>query len=85
MVDIRKLTEKDIGKWVSYTGNFDGTIEIGKIKSWNDKYIFVVYKCANEWNRFEEYTATATRPEDLEFTKGTMSNIKRMLNKKKGT
>jgi len=67
MVDIKELTEKDIGKWVSYTGNFDGTIEKGKIKSWNDKYIFVVYKCANEWDRFKEYTAAATRPEDLEF------------------
>lgn len=68
MVDIRKLTEKDIGKWVSYTGYPSGEIEIGKIKSWNDKYIFVVYRCANEWGRFKEYTGVATRPEDLKFT-----------------
>ena len=68
MVDIKKLTEDDIGKWVSYTGHPGGGIEIGKIKSWNDKFIFVVYKCANEWGRFKGYTAAATKPEDLEFT-----------------
>lgn len=67
MVDIKKLTEKDIGEWVSYTGHFDGTIEKGEIKSWNNKYVFVVYKCADEWDRFKEYTGVATRPEDLEF------------------
>ena len=71
MIDIRKLTEEDIGRWVSYTGNFDGTIEKGKIKSWNNKYIFVVYKCADEWGRFKEYTGVATRPEDLEFIEKT--------------
>lgn len=70
MIDIKKLTEKDIGKWVSYTGNFDRAVEKGKIKSWSGKYIFVVYKCADEWDRFKEYTGVATLPEDLEFQRG---------------
>ena len=68
MVDIKKLTEDDIGKWVVYKGYFGGEVEKGRIKSWNDKFIFVVYKCGNEWGRFKDYTASATRPEDLEFT-----------------
>lgn len=70
MVDIKKLTEEDIGRWVIYRDSFDRRPEKGKIKSWNDKYIFVVYKCANEWGRFKEYTGVATRPEDLEFIGG---------------
>lgn len=70
MIDINSITQKDIGKWVSYTGNFDGKVEKGRIKSYNSKYIFVVYKCAKEWDRFKAYTGVATRPEDLEFIDG---------------
>lgn len=67
MIDIKSITKDDIGKWVKYT-NFSKT-EIGKIKSWNDKFIFVVYSCAGNWNKFEDYTAAATSPEDLVFSK----------------
>jgi len=70
MVDIKELTEEDIGKWVSYTRHSSGGKEVGKIKSWNDKYIFIVYRCADEWGRFKEYTGAATRPEDLELIEG---------------
>ena len=66
MIDIKKLSKKDIGKWVRYTAHH-GETEDGKIKSWNDKFIFVVYKCANNWDRFQDYTGQATNPEDLEF------------------
>lgn len=51
MIDITKLSNKDIGKWVEYQG-CAGEREKGKLKFWNDKYIFVVYKCAGNWNRF---------------------------------
>lgn len=62
MIDIKKLTEKDKGSLVLYKTNYKG--EKGVIKSWNDKYIFVVYHYEGDYKRF---TASATNPEDLEF------------------
>lgn len=66
MIDIEKLTEEDAGRWVVYT---DGTREeqSGRIKRWNDTWIFVVYNCAEEWDNYEDYTAAATDPRDLRF------------------
>lgn len=66
MIDIKSLNEFDIGKWVEYKGGA-GEIERGRIKSWNDEFIFVVYKCDNQWNRFQDFTGVATSPEDLTF------------------
>ncbi len=66
MVDIKKLTEKDRGRWVKYTAQH-GAEEFGRIKSWNEKYVFVVYKCDNQWDRYSDFTAAATDPEDLTF------------------
>ena len=65
MIDISKLTSDDIGSWVEYTPKN----ERGKIKSWNDSGVFVVYDCAGEWSNFKDYTAAHTRPEDLIFVK----------------
>ena len=62
---IQELTKKDIGRWVVYKPNLEN--ERGKIKSWNDTYIFVVYKCANNWDRFQDYTGQATSSRDLEW------------------
>ncbi len=67
MIDIATLTEKDKGRWVEYTGGA-GEKECGKLKSWNDTYIFVVYKCAGEWHRYQDFTGQATSPKDLKFT-----------------
>ena len=61
MIDIAKLKKSDIGRWVIYCGN-DGETEIGRLKSWNNKYIFVVYR-----DRFEDSTGMATRSLDLNF------------------
>ena len=66
MIDIAQLTKEDVGKWVEYRGT-GGEVEWGKIKSWNDNWIFVVYKCAGEWERFKDFTGQATGPEDLRF------------------
>ena len=66
MIDIEKLKESDVGRWVKYT-NSAGMFEVGKIKSWNGRFIFVVYKCGGEWFRFKDFTGQATRPEDLEY------------------
>lgn len=66
MINIHELTDDDIGRWVKYSDGFK-TPESGRIKSWNDRWIFVVYKCAGEWHRFKDYTAAATDPNDLNF------------------
>ena len=66
MIDIAELTKDDIGKWVFYKSEFKP--EKGRIKSWNDKFIFVVYKCGHQWDRFQDFTGCATESEDLEFT-----------------
>lgn len=68
MIEIKELTKKDIGQWVSYK-RFDGSFESGKIKSWNSDFIFVVYKCAGEWSKYQNYTGVATKPIDLIFLK----------------
>ena len=71
MLNISELTQKDVGRWVIYDIGFKK--EKGKIKSWNDKFIFVVYKCDNNWDKFQDYTGCSTTPQDLTFTtKGEM-------------
>jgi hypothetical protein len=62
MSDLKK------GMWVAYIANqvnYGGEIEVGRVKSWNDKFVFVVYKCAENWDRYEDYTGVATKIEDL--------------------
>jgi len=66
VIDVKSLTEEDVGRWVVYEGGFC-LPQKGRIKSWNDKYIFVVYKCNGEWDRYQDYTGVATDPKDLEF------------------
>lgn len=46
------------------TGTNDRVIS-GKIKSWNDEFIFVVFNCDNQWDRWMDFTAEACKPEDL--------------------
>ena len=58
------LNQKDVGGWVWYTPSH-GDWEKGRIKSWNESYIFVVYKCNGEWDRFQSFTGAATKPEEL--------------------
>lgn len=66
MINIKDLTESDIGKWVVYNkGKFSE--ESGRIKSWNGIYIFVVYKCTGDRCRFKKFTAVATSPKQLTF------------------
>lgn len=66
MIDITKLSNSDAGRWVEYRPTF-GEPERGRIKSWNQKYIFVVYKCGGEWRRYQDFTGAATSPSDLVF------------------
>lgn len=71
VVDISELTSKDIGRWVTYTPS-QGKGDEGRIKSWNDKFVFVVYKRSlqwdkQQWEKFQDYTGCATDPEQLHF------------------
>lgn len=59
-----KREELKTGRWVKYYPAF-GKPERGRIKSWNDEYAFVVYRCDNRWHDYESYTGCATRIEDL--------------------
>lgn len=58
MIDIKTLTQEDIGRKVVYEKQH--TSDEGTISSYNERYIFVKYgTCA---------TAQATSPEDLTFS-----------------
>lgn len=61
-IHISKLTDKDVGRWVIYLPKN----EIGRIKSWNETFIFVVYHCDGNWSNYQIYTVS-TNPRDLEF------------------
>lgn len=50
--------ELKIGQWVEYKTEYK--TEKGRIKSWNDKWVFVVYKCGENWDSFMDYTGCAT-------------------------
>ncbi len=66
-IAIPELTKADKGRWVEYIGNA-GEREKGRIKSWNQNWIFVVYHCDENWDAYENYTAQATPPAQLRFT-----------------
>ena len=67
MIPISSLTESDKGRWVIYHSARSGTIQRGRLKSWRDPFIFVVYRCDDKWEDYERYTARPTSPEDLKF------------------
>ena len=62
---INTLTEDDKGRYVLYKTNY--CQQRGRIKSWNDEVVFVVYNCNQDWENYKNYTAQATDPEDLIF------------------
>ena len=49
------------GMWVLY----EPKGEIGRVKSTNEKWVFVVYNCDGQWDDYNNYTAAATKPDDL--------------------
>lgn len=69
MINISELTQEDIGRWVIYRSSGGDKIERGKLKSWNQWNIFVVYNANDNWDgdHWKDYTGASTRPEDLEF------------------
>lgn len=65
---MKTLTDKDIGRWVIYTGGA-GETERGRIKSFNNErqVAWVVYKANGNWDadHWKNYTAALTNYEDL--------------------
>ncbi len=59
MIVIADLTDADIGREVLYCRPDYDKREFGKIRSWNELYIFVDYRGNG--------AGIATGPEDLEF------------------
>jgi len=66
MIKLDQLKESDKGRDVIYYPGY-GDKEIGRLKSWNDHNIFVVFHCNGEWDRYQEYTGQSTKPEHLTF------------------
>ena len=69
MIDLAQLRKSDIGRWVKYQSQGGDKIEQGRVKSWNNEFIFVVYNCGGEWQTFQNFTGAATKPKDLIFIK----------------
>ena len=65
MIDISKLEDSDIGRWVIYVPK----LERGRIKSFNrdSNSIFVVYAVADDWDDYQDFTGASTNPRDLVF------------------
>ena len=63
MIYLDTLKERDIGRWVEY---WPGK-EVGRLKSWNGSFLFVVYNCGGNWDKYMDYTAASTHPKSLNF------------------
>ena len=64
-VDRFGFEDLEKGMWVCYSPGH-GDPEIGRVKGWNKKYVFVVYQCDGNWDNYENYTGCATNIRDLE-------------------
>jgi len=69
MIELKQLSASEVGAWVEYRDRFDSKPDRGRIKSWNEKFIFVVYRCGGNWGEFERYSGVATDPGDLSWVR----------------
>jgi len=74
MIHISELITADKGRWVRLK-NFSGKNGTGRIKSWNDSFIFVVFQCDNDWENYADYTGEAVNCSNLEFIEQDDSEI----------
>lgn len=74
MIELDSLKDKDKGRWVLYDNRIDD-YEIGRVKAWDDTNIFIIYKCAGDWNHYANYTAQATHPGDLTFLQFSIEGV----------
>lgn len=69
-IAIADLKATDVGREVRYTSFHKDKVEVGRITSWNDKYVFVRYHHQIKPILRARYgmTSEATDPQDLEFS-----------------
>lgn len=58
--------EFKVGSYVHYCPSH-GAKENGRIKSIGEEYAFVVFHCAGEWDRYQDYTGQRTALSDLRY------------------
>ncbi len=67
MIDIKNLTEKDIGRRVKCT-MYKGIENFGRIKTWDDNFIYINYD-NNDPFWFERNISEPVYPEYITFVK----------------
>jgi predicted ribosome quality control (RQC) complex YloA/Tae2 family protein len=65
---VMKTEDLKKGMWVEYCDP-NKPVEIGRVKSWNDKIVFVVFHANDDWSHYYNYTGSAVLIEDLELLK----------------
>ena len=60
-----KPGSKDFKKGMFVTRLTPYSSERGRVKSVTKEWVFVVYKCNEEWDTYTEYTANATDRKEL--------------------
>lgn len=71
MIDIKTLEPRDEGRWVIYRDKLAqqdselGKTEKGRLKSYKDGSIFIVFKCNNLWVDYLNYTGNLCSPANL--------------------
>lgn len=83
---ITNLKESDVGTVFIYIDRTSQEAEPWMLKSYNNdtETAFIVFKCNNEWNRFEEFTWQSCKYnsivrwdfEDLNYKNNLQKNIK---------
>jgi hypothetical protein len=63
-MSMEEKIELEKGMKVTYCPEH-GSQEKGIVKSVRDKIAFVVYRCAGNWDHYENYTGAATNISDL--------------------
>jgi len=66
-IENHTLTKIDIGRSVVYFERGGTKLCRGRIKSWNDTFVFVVFYCNDNWDDYQNYTGQACCPEDLKW------------------
>jgi len=66
MLKINQLKLTDRGRFVRFLDNY-GQEELGRIKNWSKKHVFVVFNCDQKWDLYQDFTAVAVLPDQLSF------------------
>lgn len=66
MINIGQLTPRQVGEYVTYTDGV-GDTERGRLKSFTDTTVYVVFKCGDQWDNYQNYTGQGCSPADLVF------------------